>query len=216
MKQNLRRAGMALLLALTLFLQPALLSIPVSAEMDDSESDVTAAPGQTADDRFMSELFFGSDGSTHRVTDGSVVLPLGEGGRSISYSTVTVPKVYDTPNNAVRFVIANYSAATYFQIRYTYVTELGPRTETQRVEIGAYYGRSTYLARIPQADSLVNMTLILPEATGNSLKLFGMETVRVWTNEMEYTENGTIQSCIYRADAKTVTVKGAPLTRFCV
>ena len=207
MRQKIMRAGIAFLLTLSFLARPALFSIPAAAAPSSSQRDSAAA--SEADTRFMSELFFGSDGTTHRVTDGSIVLPLGEGGKSISYSTVTVPHLYDTPNNAVRFVIANYSAATYFQVKYTYVTDFGPCTETQRVEIGAYNGRSTYLLRIPQIDSVVNMTLILPETTGNSLMLYGMEAVRLWSDEMASVQNGTIQSCIYREESKTVTVKGS-------
>ena len=160
MKPNIRTICAALLSVLLLPLASSLLSVPAAAESEEMYDGESVLAEAVVERPFMSELFFGSDGSTVRVTDGKVTLPLKAGGHGISYSTVTVPTVYETPNNAVRFVIANYSSATYIQVKYTYVTDYGPVTETQSMPIGAYSGRSTYLLRIPQADSLVNMTLI--------------------------------------------------------
>ena len=209
MKPNIRVICAALLSALLLPLAAPLLSIPAAAETEEMYDEEYLSAAAVGEKTFMGELFFGSDGSTARVTDGKIVLPLGAGGQGISYSTVTVPTVYETPNNAVRFIIANYSSATYIQVKYTYVTDYGPVTETQSMPIGAYSGRSTYLLRIPQADSLVNMTLILPDATGSSIMLHGMEAVRLWTDSMAGEESGQILSCVYNSASKTVTVKGS-------
>lgn len=209
MKPNIRTICAALLSVLLLPLASSLLSVPAAAESEEMYDGESVLAEAVVERPFMSELFFGSDGSTVRVTDGKVTLPLKAGGHGISYSTVTVPTVYETPNNAVRFVIANYSSATYIQVKYTYVTDYGPVTETQSMPIGAYSGRSTYLLRIPQADSLVNMTLILPDATGSSIMLHGMEAVRLWTDDMAGRESGQIQSCVYNSASKTVIVKGS-------
>ena len=205
----LRRAP-AWALMLALLFSCLCFSLPVAAldeSMPTEDADGNVAPTVAEPARFMSELFFGSDGNTYRVTDDCVVLPVKSGGQGIRYSTVTTPAVYDVPNNAVRFVLTNYSSATYFHVKYTYDTGLGPRTETTRVDILPYSERCSYPVRIASADSLLNMTLILPDCEGTALTLHAMEAIHIWDGGAE--ERGTITSCTYHKASKTVTVKGS-------
>ena len=206
-----KRVFAALLLAALLLCQPCLLSVPVAAEdavmpLTEEGEDETIRPSVKAS-RFMSELFFGSDDSTHRVSGDSVVLPVGTGGHSVAYSTVVTPAVYDTPNNAVRLVLTNYSSATYLHVKYTYDTESGPFTETRRVDILPYSGRCVYPIRIDEADRLVSMTLVLPGCSGTSIVLHAMEAVRIWSETDG--ARGNVTSCTYHASTRTVTVKGS-------
>lgn len=199
-----KQARLAALLVLISLLQFCLLSLPAGAVKDTESAESST---QVSSNGFMSQIFFGSDNTTHYVTDNSLTLPLSKDGHSISYKTAVTPTVYETPSNAIRLVLSNVSAVTYLNVKYTYVTDSGAHTETQHIDMEAYSTRCTYLLRTDFADHLVSVTLILPEATGGSLVLHAMETVRVYTeNTAQY---GTILSCLYDRTAKTINVKGS-------
>lgn len=210
-----RRRMLAVLTAAFLLAQFCLLSIPVGAEEVDDllDADMFVSSGMYGNTvsnesaTFMGELFFGPGYETFRVAEGRLSLPFGTGAQEVQYSTAVTPTVYDTPNNAIRLVFSNVSSATYIHVKYTYVTETGPKTETQRIETDTYSTRCTYILRTPYADQLVNLSLVLPGASGGTLILYGLESIRVWTSDTE--ENGTILSCTYDAASKTVTVKGS-------
>lgn len=218
-----KRAPLAIFLMLLVVAQLCLLSFPAAATETGAGNDIAtdvatdtdmSVPDVPPDDgdgdrasAFMGELFFAQGGETFRVTDGELNLPFGTGGQEVQYTAAVVPAVYETPNNAIRLVLTNFSSASYLHVKYTYVDETGPHTATHRVELSTYSTRSTCILRTPHADRLVNLTLILPSAARGMLSLYAMESIRVWTTDTE--ENGTIQSCTYDVDDKSVTVKGS-------
>ena len=206
MKLNIKRILSALMLVAVLSMSTTLLSLHTAAE---DTADIESAVSETAvaPSRFMGELFFGSDGTTHRVENGQIVLPVGAEKQSVAYSAALSPATYDTSSNAVRLILTNYSAASYIHVRYTYMTEQGTATETARVDMMPYSGRCVYPVRIEEADKLVSITFVLPGTEGSSIVLHAMETVRLWTDSME--DLGTINSCRYLEDTRTVKVKGS-------
>lgn len=186
--------------------------IDPSGEITDPPADSDPAVADADASIFMSKLFFGTDGNQYRVENGQVRLPMGEGGKSISFAAATETVTYDTANNAIRFVVSNYSEATYFYIKFAYADEEGKREDTTRirVNIAPYSARCTYIVRLDQVDRLTDIMLTLPGSSGgavHSINLHAMEPVRVWTEEIE--ARGTVTACTYRAATKTVTVKGS-------
>lgn len=206
MKFTVKRILTALMLVAALSASAALLSLQPAAE-DAADIESTASAAAVAPSRFMGELFFGSDGTTHRVENDQIVLPIGAEKQSVAYSAALTPATYETPSNAVRLILTNYSAASYIHVRYTYATEQGTYTETARVDLMPYSGRCVYPVRIAEADKLVSITFVLPGTEGSSIVLHAMETVRLWTDTVE--DLGAINSCRYREDTRTVTVKGS-------
>lgn len=206
MKFTAKRILTALMLVAALSVSTTLLSLPTAAE-DTSEMENTVSEAAVAPTRFMGELFFGSDGTTHRVENDQIVLPIGAEKQSVAYSAALSPATYEASSNAVRLILTNYSAASYIHVRYTYVTDQGPYTETTRVDLMPYSGRCSYLLRVENADKLTSITFVLPGTAGSSIVLHAMETVRLWSDTVE--DLGAINSCRYLEDTRTVTVKGS-------
>lgn len=206
MKNRIFRALTASFFAAALLCQ-SLLSLPVSAEQEAMPltEEITQTPSSAT--RFMGEQFFGSDKTVHTVEDDSVFLPVGHGGQSVAYSAVVTPTVYDTPNNAVRLILTNDSSAGFLHFKYTYETEQGTFTEMLRLDVQPYSARCVYPIRIEQADSLTGITLMLPSSEGTGVTLHAMEAVRIWSDPIE--ARGTVSSCRYREEDRTVTVKGS-------
>ena len=199
MKPTARRILVALTLTVAMLLQPSLLSVPVFADETVSTSPEPA--------RFIGETFFGSDGTTHRMEQDRIVLPIGEENQSIAYSAAVTPTAFAQENNAVRLVLSNDTDATFIHVRYTYESEQGSRTETVRLDLLPYSEKCVYPIRISAADRLTAITLLLPGCEGNAIVLHAMETVRIWADTV--TPQGTLSSCLFREDTRTVTVKGS-------
>ena len=206
MHNRIFRMLMTSLMCLTLLCQP-LLSMPVSAEQTVTALTKEGARTNPQPSRFMGEQFFGSDNSVHTVEDGKITLPLGPGGQSIAYSATVTPTTYDTPNNAVRLILTNNTSATYLHFKYTYVTEEGTFHETMRLDLHPYSGRCVYPIRIEHADELTHVTLVLSGHEGTAIELHAMEAVRIWSDPVKAL--GTVSSCLYRQEDRTVTVKGS-------
>lgn len=211
MKSLFRRVIPAWILLLMLLFSCVLLSLPIAAleespEREEEEESEDAS--KVVPSGFLCDFFLSEDGVFHYPTNGTFSLPLGANGKDISYSAPVTPVHYDTPNNALRLVLTNYSSSDHFFVKYTYVLNGQIYTETERVEVGAYSGRGTYLIRSPYVDNIINIIINMPNGDGNSIILYAMEAVRIWAAEQEETF-GAIQSCTYQASSKTVTVKGS-------
>ena len=199
MKPTTRHMFVALMLAAAMLLSYSLFSLPAAAE----DTVITSAEPS----RFIGESFYGSDGTTHHIEKDRIVLPIGTDNQSIAYSTSVTPTVYATENNAVRVVLSNDSSANFILVRYTYDSEGDLNTETVRMDIEPYSEKCAYSIRIPQADDLTAVTLLMPGCEGNSITLYAMETVRIWSDFV--TPRGSLSSCLFREETRTVTVKGS-------
>ncbi len=204
----MKRTGIVIsawMLILILLCQSTLLSLPVAAEEGSSFWDWLV--GTRADPSFMGQVFYGSDGSFHQVDqDGNLVLPMGTDS-AVGYLADVAPVTYDIPNNAIRFVMTNYSDADHFRLQYTWRTQDGTETDNMRIQVEPYSGRCTYIVRLDVVDQLVDIMLTLPNIGGTSMVFHAMEAVNVFSEEPG--EYGTLSDCIYSDTTKTVTVKGS-------
>ena len=199
MKSAIRHMLVALTLAAVLLLHPSLFSLSAAAE---DAVTVSAEPS-----RFIGETFFGSEGTVYGVEEDRIVLPIGADKQSTAYSASVTPTVYALENNAIRMLLANDSSASFILVRYTYETEKASETKTVRMDIAPHSEKCAYTIRIPEADHLTAVTLLLPSCEGNAIVLYAMETVRVWSDSV--TPRGMLSSCLFREDTRTVTVKGS-------
>ena len=206
MKKRISHVLMTALLAVAMLCQP-LLSVPVSAEQTVMPLAEGGGQARSQAVRFIGDQFFGSDGTVHGVEDDRIVLSVGAGGQSIVYSAVLTPTVYETPSNALRLILTNDTSAGFINVKYTYVTEDGSFTEMLRLDVQPYSGRCVYPIRMEHADALTGITLMLPSCEGTAVTIHAMETVRIWSDSVEAL--GKVSGCVYRAENRTVTVKGS-------
>lgn len=153
---------------------------------------------------FLSDHFLASDGERLPIEPSGVTLSVSddEGFSFFLKADADMPR----ESNALRFFMTNHTNASYMTVNLTYLSDRGMAAKSYRVELTPFGEACTYVLRSPYVATLQSVTMTFPADAKGEVIVHALQAVNVY--EDETASYGTVISCLYRAENRTVTLKG--------